>query len=71
MTVKELITAGGLTITKKKQSCIGQKIRERAEELKIVYSKKREFVEVNDYPESFTSVMEDILLKELSGGQTN
>lgn len=65
MTVKELLDSSGVSYTRKNASRIGFEIAKMAKEKGILYSKKPEEIQVNDYPDSFVPEMEEIAIEAL------
>lgn len=61
MTIHELLKQSGVKYTRQDARKLGMTIMRKAGEKKVKWTKKEELVEVNNFPETFTSEMQQIV----------
>ena len=63
MTIKELLKQSGITHSQKDEGRLGLRIRQKAWEEKIRWTKKEEIIQVNDYPPEFEDQMQEMAIQ--------
>jgi hypothetical protein len=63
MTLKQLIKSSGVQLSSKDCSIIGHIITSLAKTNNVTYTKVDEVIKVNNYPDEFTTQMEDIVIE--------
>lgn len=58
MTVRQLLAAGNLNLTKKQRQRLGHLISEKAKLRNVDIKRVEETIEVNDYPDEFVEEMQ-------------
>lgn len=66
MSIQELLKQSGIDFRRKDALKISHLIIRKAKEKGVLWVKKQELVEVNDYPQEFSAEMQDILIQYFS-----